>query len=57
MPNYNSCNTNGQFSLWVLNSYWIHDLQRGCLTPGKAINIPFTTKHSLLKVSESWKEL
>lgn len=53
MLNYNSCNTNGQFFFWVLNGYWICDLQRECLTPGKAVNIPFTTKYSLLKVSEN----
>lgn len=57
MLNYNICKTNGQFFIWVLSEYWIPDLQRACLTPGKAINTLFTRKHSWLKVSASWKEL
>lgn len=53
---YTSCKTNSQFLLWVLSGYWIHDLQRRCLTRGKAISIAFTTQH-LLKVWQGWEEL
>ena len=45
MLNYSSCKTNGQFFIWILSEYWIPDLQRACLTPGKAINISQESIH------------